>query len=188
VATGSWIAELAPTLKAHAVPIRQVVAWYQPRDGFATEPHRMPCFLRDEGPDGSYFGFPAIGGDGVKVGRHAHFREPIDPNQPNPVVNDADTALLDGFIAKRVPAAAGLRVNAVTCRYTMLPSEDFLLDFLPGNSNVVVASPCSGHGFKFTSVVGEILADLALDGGTALPTDAFTFAAMDRFIESQKAA
>ncbi len=188
VATGSWIAELAPTLKAHAVPIRQVVAWYQPRDGFATEPHRMPCFLRDEGSDGSYFGFPAIGGDGVKVGRHAHFREPIDPNQPNPVVNDADTALLDGFIAKRVPAAAGLRVNAVTCRYTMLPSEDFLLDFLPGNSNVVVASPCSGHGFKFTSVVGEILADLALDGGTALPTDAFTFAAMDRFIESRKAA
>lgn len=188
VATGSWIAELAPTLKAHAVPIRQVVAWYQPRDGFATEPHRMPCFLRDEGPDGSYFGFPAIGGDGVKVGRHAHFREPIDPNQPNPAVNDADTALLDGFIAKRVPAAAGLRVNAVTCRYTMLPSEDFLLDFLPGNSNVVVASPCSGHGFKFTSVVGEILADLALDGGTALPTDAFTFAAMDRFIESRKAA
>ncbi|MDM9622782.1 N-methyltryptophan oxidase [Rhizobium sp. AC44/96] len=188
VATGSWIAELAPTLKAHAVPIRQVVAWYQPRDGFATEPHRMPCFLRDEGSDGSYFGFPAIGADGVKVGRHAHFREPIDPNQPNPAVNDADTALLDGFIAKRVPAAAGLRVNAVTCRYTMLPSEDFLLDFLPGNSNVVVASPCSGHGFKFTSVVGEILADLALDGGTALPTDAFTFAAMDRFIENQKAA
>jgi sarcosine oxidase len=188
VATGSWIAELAPTLKAHAVPIRQVVAWYQPRDGFATEPHRMPCFLRDEGPDGSYFGFPAIGGDGVKVGRHAHFREPIDPNQPNPAVNDADTALLDGFIAKRVPAAAGLRLKAVTCRYTMLPSEDFLLDFLHGNPNVVVASPCSGHGFKFTSVVGEILADLALDGGTALPTDAFTFAAMDRFIESRKAA
>jgi sarcosine oxidase len=78
--------------------------------------------------------------------------------------------------------AAGQRVNATTCRYTMLPSEDFLLDLLPGNRNVVVASPCSGHGFKFTSVVGEILADLALDGGTALPTAAFSFDAMDRFI------
>lgn len=188
VATGSWIAELVPQLREHAVPIRQVVAWYQPRDGFATEPQRMPCFLRDEGAEGSYFGFPAIGADGVKVGRHAHFREPIDPNQPNPPVNDADTALLDGFISKRVPAAAGLRVNAVTCRYTMLPSEDFLLDFAPGHPNVVVASPCSGHGFKFTSVVGEILADLALDGKTSLPIAAFSFDAMNRFVAARRPA
>ncbi|MBB4188859.1 glycine/D-amino acid oxidase-like deaminating enzyme [Sinorhizobium terangae] len=181
VATGPWIAELVPQLKAHAVPIRQVVAWYQPRDGFATEPRRMPCFLRDEGAGGSYFGFPAIGIDGVKVGRHAHFRERINPDEPNPPVNDADTALLDGFISKRVPAAAGQRVNAVTCRYTMLPSEDFLLDLAPGNPNVVVASPCSGHGFKFTSVVGEILADLALEAATSLPVAAFSFDAMNRF-------
>ena len=188
VATGSWIAELVPQLQAHAVPIRQVVAWYQPRDGFSTEPQRMPCFLRDEREEGSYFGFPAIGVDGVKVGRHAHFREPIDPNQPNPSVNNADTALLDGFIAKRLPAAAGLRANAVTCRYTMLPSEDFLLDLAPGNPNVVVASPCSGHGFKFTSVVGEVLADLALEGGTSLPIAAFSFDAINRFVAARKAA
>ncbi|CDM62867.1 MULTISPECIES: N-methyl-L-tryptophan oxidase [Rhizobium] len=186
VATGSLIAELVPQLRQHAVPIRQVVAWYQPRDGFATEPQRMPCFLRDEGAEGSYFGFPAIGADGVKVGRHAHFREPIDPTQPNPAVNDADTALLDGFISKRVPAAAGLRVNAVTCRYTMLPSEDFLLDLAPGHPNVVVASPCSGHGFKFASVVGEILADLALEGQTSLPIAAFSFEAMNRFVAARK--
>ncbi|WP_454849465.1 N-methyl-L-tryptophan oxidase [Rhizobium binxianense] len=182
VATGAWIAELVPALAAHAQPIRQVVAWYQPRDGFVTQPERMPCFLRDEGEGGSYFGFPAIRADGVKVGRHAHLLEPIDPNQPNPPVNERDTALLDGFIGKRLPAAAGLRVNAVTCRYTMLPSEDFLIDFLPGDPRIVVASPCSGHGFKFTSVVGEILADLALDGGTALPVSAFSFAAMERFL------
>jgi sarcosine oxidase len=182
IATGSWIAELVPQLKQHAVPIRQVVAWYQPRDGFVTQPQRMPAFIRDEGDDGSYFGFPAIGVDGVKIGRHAHFRQPIDPNQPNPPVNDADTALLDAFIAKRLPAANGLRVNAITCRYTMLPSEDFLIDRMPGDPRVVVASPCSGHGFKFTSVIGEILADLVLEGGGALPIDAFSFEAMDRFL------
>lgn len=185
VATGAWIAELVPQLKQHAVPIRQVVAWYQPLDGFIAQPQRMPSFIRDEGDGGSYFGFPAIGVDGVKIGRHAHFREPIDPDQPNPPVNDVDTALLDGFIAKRLPAANGLRVNAVTCRYTMLPSEDFLIDLMPGNNRVVVASPCSGHGFKFTSVVGEILADLAQHGGTPLPIDAFSFAAMDRYIARQ---
>ncbi|MDL2402013.1 N-methyl-L-tryptophan oxidase [Rhizobium mayense] len=186
VSTGSWIAELVPQLREHANPIRQVVAWYQPRDGFVTQPHRMPAFLRDEGEDGSYFGFPAIGVDGVKIGRHAHFMEPIDPNRPNPPVNDRDTALLDGFIGRRLPAAAGVRVNAVTCRYTMLPSEDFLIDFVPGEPRVVVASPCSGHGFKFTSVVGEILADLAIDGGTPLPISAFSFEEMENFLAPRK--
>ncbi len=175
VATGAWIAELVPQLKAHAQPIRQVVAWYQPKDGFVAQPQRMPCFLRDEGDEGSYFGFPAIGVDGVKIGRHAHFREPIDPAMPNPPVNDTDTDLLDGFARKRLPDAASFRVRATTCRYTMLPSEDFLIDIVPDQPNVVVSSACSGHGFKFTSVVGEILADLALEGGSALPTALFSF-------------
>lgn len=175
VATGAWIAELVPQLRSHAQPIRQVVAWYQPKDGFVAEPRRMPCFLRDEGANGSFFGFPAIGIDGVKVGRHAHFREPIDPEAPNPAVNDTDTALLDRFVAKRLPDAASFRVRATTCRYTMLPSEDFLIDTVPGQPNVVVSSACSGHGFKFTSVVGEILADLALQGASALPTSLFSF-------------
>jgi sarcosine oxidase len=93
---------------------------------------------------------------------------------------------LDSFIAKRLPAAAGVRVNAVTCRYTMLPSEDFLIDVMPGEPRVVVASPCSGHGFKFTSVVGEILADLAMEGGTQLPISAFSFKAMENFVASRK--
>lgn len=175
VATGAWIAELVPELATHAVPIRQVVAWYQPEDGFAAQPGRMPCFLRDEGENGSYFGFPAIGIDGVKIGRHAHFREPIDPIAANPPVNEADTALLDGFARTRLPKVASTRMRATTCRYTMLPSEDFLIDFSPAHRNVVVSSACSGHGFKFTSVIGEILSDLALDGGSALPTSLFTF-------------
>ncbi len=187
VATGSWIGELVPSLRGHAVPIKQVVSWYQPTDGFITQPQRMPVFIRDEGENGSFFGFPAIGVDGVKVGRHAHFREPIDPNQPNPAVNERDTDLLDRFIKHRLPLAAGFRVRSTTCRYTMLPSEDFLLDLLPSDNRVVVASPCSGHGFKFTSVVGEILADLALDCGTDLPIKAFSFAAMDRFLAARAA-
>jgi len=83
--------------------------------------------------------------------------------------------LLDTFARKRLPNVASHRIRATTCRYTMLPSEDFLIDFVPGNRDVVVSSACSGHGFKFTSVIGEILADLALDGGTKLPTSLFSF-------------
>ena len=178
VATGPWIAELVPTLAGIAQPIRQVVAWYTPRDSGAMALGAMLPFLLDEAEGGSFFGVPALGPDGLKVGKHAHFNEPIDPDQPNPPVNDADTAMLDDFVARRLPAAAGRRRASITCRYTMLPGEDFLLDHLPGEPRIVVASPCSGHGFKFASVVGEILADLAMEGSTALPIDAFSFAAL----------
>ena len=68
----------------------------------------------------------------------------------------------------------------ISCRYTVLPGEDFLIDFLPGEPGVIVASPCSGHGFKFASVVGEILADLATTGATALPIGRFSFGAMEQ--------
>jgi len=62
-------------------------------------------------------------------------------------------------------------------------AQDFLLDLAPTCTRTVVASPCSGHGFKFTSVVGEILADLALDGGSKLPIGAFSFDAMPRYLD-----
>lgn len=178
VATGSYIADLVPDLAGLATPIRQVVGWFHPRDKLATALGRMPAFLRDAGSDGSFFGFPALDGNGVKVGRHGHFGEVIDPEQPNPPVNAADRDMLRAFIDQRLPAAAGPASGYLTCRYTMLPGDDFLIDFLPGDRRVIVASPCSGHGFKFASVVGEILADLAADGETALPIEAFSFAAL----------
>lgn len=180
VATGSWIGQLVPQLAGIAQPIRQVLAWYQPRDSFNTKLGRMPAFIRDDGDNGSFFGVPSLDGGGVKIGRHTHFMEHVDPDRADDGVNDKDTALLDEFIARRLPLAAGVRINQTTCRYTMLPGENLLFDLLPSDNRIVVASPCSGHGFKFASVVGEILADLALDGGTALPVHPFSFASLPK--------
>ena len=70
------------------------------------------------------------------------------------------------MIENHIPAANGPLVAAKTCLYTMTPDHDFLIDRLPGAPNIIIASPCSGHGFKFAPVIGEILADLATDGGT----------------------
>ena len=64
------------------------------------------------------------------------------------------------------PSANGTLVSAQTCLYTVTPDRDFIIDRLPDAPNIIVASPCSGHGFKFAPVIGEILADLALEGGT----------------------
>jgi len=186
VAAGTHVNELVPELRGIAQPIRQVVGWFFPKDQLVTKPGRMPVFLRGEGRDNSYFGFPAIDAMGVKVGKHCHFFEEIDPEQDNPPVNEADRKLLSDFMAKRLPAAAGPATGFVTCRYTMLPGEDFLIDRSSSNPNMIVASPCSGHGFKFASVIGEILAGLALDGGTDLNIAGFSFQALKDRIAAQK--
>src|SRR5262249_50760934 len=79
-------------------------------------------------------------------------------------VSAADEALIRAAVAEHIPAANGRLIAAKTCLYTMTPDGDFLIDRLPGASNIIVASPCSGHGFKFAPVIGEILADLATTG------------------------
>ena len=78
-----------------------------------------------------------------------------------------DEALIRAAVADHIPAANGRLIAAKTCLYTMTPDGDFLIDRLPGAPHVIVASPCSGHGFKFAPVIGEILADLATAGATA---------------------
>jgi sarcosine oxidase len=82
-------------------------------------------------------------------------------------VSEVDEALIRPLLADHIPAANGPLAAAKTCLYTMTPDHDFLIDRLPEAPQIVIASPCSGHGFKFAPVIGEILADLALEGGTA---------------------
>jgi sarcosine oxidase len=77
-----------------------------------------------------------------------------------------DEALLRAALVAHLPAANGKLLDATTCLYTMAPDGDFILDRLPGSPDIIVASPCSGHGFKFAPVIGEILADLATTGAT----------------------
>jgi sarcosine oxidase len=176
VAAGSYVAGLVPTLAPYVRPIKQVVGWYPSRDPLATALGRMPGFIVDEG-EWSYFGFPDLG-EGVKVGRHGHYRQEIDPELPNPPIDAADRAATEDFMARRMPGVVPTGTRFVSCRYTMLPDEDFLIDALPGEPRIIVASPCSGHGFKFASVVGDIVADLVTARGTDLPIARFSFAAL----------
>jgi sarcosine oxidase len=82
-------------------------------------------------------------------------------------VSAQDEALIRAAIVDHIPAANGRLIDAKTCLYTMTPDGDFLIDRLPSAPNIIVASPCSGHGFKFAPVIGEILADLATRGATS---------------------
>jgi sarcosine oxidase len=123
-----------------------------------------------ESRHGMHYGIPAphgaSGRAAIKIAKHHHRNETVDPDHVDHVVSAGDEALIRPAVSQYIPAAAGPLRSAKTCLYTMTPDRDFLIDRLPGAPNIVVASPCSGHGFKFAPVVGEILADLATEGST----------------------
>ncbi len=153
------------------------VAWLQPTRPELFAPERFPVFLIDVA-EGSYYGFPVHDVPGFKFGRYHHLREPIDPDDPNRTARPADEALLRAFATRYFPDGAGPTVMLKACIFTNTPDEHFIIDRLPESPQVSVAAACSGHGYKFCSVVGEIMADLAMDGATGHDIGLFR---LDRF-------
>jgi sarcosine oxidase len=177
ICAGAWARRLLPRLESLAVPERQVLAWLTPRRPELFTPERFPVFLV-EVDEGSYYGFPTHDGHGFKIGWYHHFREPIDPDDPDRSTRPDDEAALRAFVERYFPDAAGPTEMLRACIFTNSPDEHFLIDRLPEAPQVSVAAGFSGHGYKFCSVVGEIMADLALDGGTRHDIGLFR---LDRF-------
>ena len=165
VAAGGWIKQLLPGLPAPIRVTRQVVGWFTPAEPALFARARCPVFMI-ENQDGMFYGFPAGPQPGIKFAKHHHADEMVDPSAAARPMDRADEAVLRAALAAHVPAADGALLAAQTCRYTMSPDGDFILDRLPGAPAVIVASPCSGHGFKFAPVIGQIVADLATQGST----------------------
>ena len=175
VAAGGWASSILPDLPVNLRATRQAILWLKPRQPDLFAPARFPLFMLDSGR-GILYGFPARGADGVKVAKHHHEDETVDPSTYNRSVTPRDEALIRDMLAKYLPAADGPVVSSQTCLYTMTPDGDFVLDRIPGREKIILASPCSGHGFKFAPAIGEILADLALRGQTGHDISRFRLA------------
>jgi sarcosine oxidase len=173
VAAGPWAAKLlGPALAL--TPVRTVtyhIAAAGDRAPFA--PDRFPAFVWELRPGDALYVLADVGSGAPKVGFH-HRHRPADPDNLDREVSPEEIAAMRAVLGERIPALHGdCRASAV-CMYTMTPDEHFVIGHLPGSGGrVSVAAGFSGHGFKFVPVVGEILADLALDGGTALPIGLF---------------
>jgi sarcosine oxidase len=159
---GAWMGPLA------GLPVtaqRQVLAWLQPLRPDLFAPERFPVFnlMLDEG---RYYGFPVFGIPGFKFGRYHHLGEAVDPDAVDREPNAADEAILRSFAERYFPEGAGPTMTLKTCLFELSPDEHFLIDLHPDSPQVVVGGGFSGHGFKFCSIVGEILADLAIEGST----------------------
>jgi sarcosine oxidase len=162
---GAWVGRLVDDLAPLLQPERQVLAWLQPLEPALFTPDTFPVFNLTV-PEGRYYGFPVYGNPGFKIGRYHHLDEAIDPALPLRAPDLADEEILRAYVSRYAPAANGPTLALRTCIFTNSPDEHFIIDTLPDDERVIVASPCSGHGFKFCSVIGEILADLAIDGSS----------------------
>jgi sarcosine oxidase len=174
VAAGPWMKQLLPDLSLPLRVTRQVMAWFEPRQSELFAADRFPVFLL-ESPHGLHYGFP-LDDLGVKVAKHHHGDETVDPDTCDRAVSSADEAMIRAGLAAHLPAANGLLRTTRTCLYTMTPDHHFIIDRA---GPIVIASACSGHGFKFAPVVGEIVADLAMDGTTSYDVSRFR---LDRFV------
>lgn len=163
VACGAWTAGLLPELGLPLVAQRQVQLWFEPLECGEPEafsPGRFPVFIWEDEPGRFIYGFPELG-DGVKVARH-HEGESADPASVRREVTDDDVRPMRTVLERLIPGANGPLRDSAVCLYTNAPDSHFVLDVHPAHAHVLVASPCSGHGFKFASALGETMADLLL--------------------------
>jgi len=162
IAAGSWLPRLLPQLAPHLWVERNVLFWFEPRgelDAFA----RLPVYIVED-TDRFYYGFPYDRENGIKMAG-LHFGDRVDPDTVDREASAADEERVRAWLRRRMPLANGERRRAQVCMYTNSPDRHFIID---REGPVTYASACSGHGFKFASAVGEILADLATTGRSSL--------------------
>jgi sarcosine oxidase len=173
IAAGPWMPELFGTLPLTVE--RQVMAWLaiEPEADWLTA-DRFPVFIHQTEVLGDIYGVPTLDGVSMKIARH-HDGEGTDPESVEREVAGADLDPLRTFAATYLRGVTGQVTRTAVCMYTNTPDGHFVIDFHPDDSRIVVVSACSGHGFKFAPVIGDIAADLVRDGRT--PRDIARFAA-----------
>jgi sarcosine oxidase len=172
LAVGPWIQELAPELGSKLRLTRQPLMWFEPKERQLVQAQSMPVFFFHT-PDDLIYGFPDFRGSGVKAASHLSGGTLPTADEIRTEVSDEEKAHLKRMMSRFIPAAAGPIRQTHVCIYTRSPDGHFVLGLHPRASQIVLASPCSGHGFKFASIFGEILADLAITRATEKRIDFF---------------
>lgn len=173
ITVGAWADKLLPSLNLPIQPTRKVVGWFETQEGLY-DSSNFPSFYVDD-KDKMFYGFPNLNGTGLKVGRTDGGQE-IDPNQhtQNFGKYDVDEGDLRYFLENYLPGANGALKEGRTCIYTLSSDHDFIIDHHPDNNNIIIACGFSGHGFKFGSVMGEVLSQMAIKGQTEYDISIFS--------------
>ncbi len=157
--TGAWTRGVVRDLRLPLEIERQFMFWFPANEPELVSADRMPVFLWDAGDEFQTYGVPDVG-DGVKVGSwRGKFSR--TPERADRELHQSDAAPVRAFAAERLRGVRAREREVVSCLYTNAPDRHFVLGPHPKHPNVVVVSACSGHGFKFMSVLGEVVARLA---------------------------
>jgi sarcosine oxidase len=183
ISAGAWAPKLLADLGLPLEVTRQILFWFDPAGGI--EPFlsdRFPIFIWEPEDGNSFYSIPAHDGPrgGVKVAFFRADGSTADPETIDREVHDEEVEFIKSYLARFVPALDGDLLYAKTCMYTNTPDEHFIVSKHPEYPQVAIAAGFSGHGYKFCSVVGEILADLATEDETTHPIDLFSPARLVR--------
>jgi len=175
LATGAWMQEPLAGLGVRAVVERVLMHWFVPADPAPFAPGEFPVSLIEYAPNEVFAAFPLDRESAVKVTVH-HGGDVTSAGTVRRTVSPAEVDAMRELLVRRLPAAAGRHLRSAVCLYTNTPDGHFIIDFHPVSRRVLLASPCSGFGFKFASAVGEALAELVLDGQARQDLAAFALA------------
>ncbi|HEX2226993.1 MAG TPA: N-methyl-L-tryptophan oxidase [Candidatus Binatia bacterium] len=184
LAAGAWIARFLQPLNAkHFKVYRQVMYWFRIRDGSqaAFSPKTFPIFIWafEKGGHIGFYGFPSLDRRSMKVASE-QYASTTSPDQVQRTIStEEERSMYRDYIEARLPAVSNRCEAAVVCLYTTTPDADFVIDFHPGSDRILIASPCSGHGFKHSAAVGEVVSELILDGRSKIDIGSFS---IDRFL------
>ncbi len=161
--SGAWIKNLVPSLKLPVKIERQVLFWFNPiKDKDKFHYSNMPNTGWDLDNGMEFYTQPNIENKGFKVAMH-HNGKFISENDLNRESNADDLSIVKNFLEEYIPLANGKLIDSRVCVYTNTPDLDFIIDFYPNDENIIICSPCSGHGFKFTPAIGEICSELVIN-------------------------
>jgi monomeric sarcosine oxidase len=174
VTAGAWLPVIAAEMGLPLKIERQVQAWFEPREPDVFAIGGMPVFIHFLA-DRSYYGLPHIGDGSVKIARHhgglITTADGVDRN-----IGAGDEADIRSYLARFMPQANGRMLDAKICLYTNTPDDNFIIDRHPKHDNVLIAGGFSGHGFKFSGLVGRVLSDLVVEDRTSSPIELFSVA------------
>ena len=168
ITAGPWALKMLGALSLPLKVLRKPVFWAKVNEKLQKTIPSWPCFLF-ELPEGVFYGLPGLDGLSLKLAEHTGGQVLDDPQNATREILAEDRQAIEGFIRQCVPAARPVFQNHSVCFYTMTPDQHFIVDRHPATENVVFGAGFSGHGFKFTSVIGKALAEMILDGSTSLP-------------------
>jgi sarcosine oxidase len=162
VSAGAWLNKLFPDLQLPLTVARQVLFWFKCRNEDSKKflPANFPVYIWQCEKEKIFYGFPDLG-DGIKIAIH-HRGKRTTPDAIDRHVTDEEINEMATLIKRYFSVQASFNYSSV-CMYTNTPDEDFIIDYRPDNKNIIIASPCSGHGFQFSSAIGKLLCDMALE-------------------------